>query len=337
GGMNLTAFPGVTARQGEDRLQPVTNWRGYCSLHNFAAGATRGGSNACAGLIFEKMNASAKKGVNDRVGLEDDNAFLYGVKAYKSWFVFGDLLLALGAGITNLQPDQEGDIWTTIDQTIWDSDVMSGSWAYPHDGETHRHTLSAEGSIPWVKQQSGFAYAVLPEQTPGEVSLVSERRASKWDKLAMPNAEAKNKPEFTDIFQLSINHGREVTNDTYGYLVYAGQENPEKIFADVPVTVLSNTTDLQAAASTDGKVVQAIFYNPESVLKSGEHTFTVSAPCAFLAEFDDEGTLHLTVTDAEMNVELDAITVQIDGTQTEVIALPVEPHRGKPATVTVAL
>ena len=288
GGFNLTAFPGVTARQGEERLMPVTNWRGYCSKHNFAAGATRGGANACAGFIFEKLNASAKKGVNDTIGLKDANTVTYGVKAHKSWFVFGDVLLALGAGISNLDPQQEGDVWTTIDQTIWDSRVSAAGQEFAPDGRTHRLALTSAGGIPWVKQDNGFTYAVLPEQTPGKAFLSAERRASKWDKLALPNRKMTGKPETTDILQLWINHGREVTNDTYGYVVYAGQKDPATVFAQSPVTVLSNTTNLQAACSPNGQIIQAIFFDPTATLEAGGHAFTVSAPCAFMAELDGE-------------------------------------------------
>jgi len=87
GEWNLTALPGVTSRQGEDKLIPVTNWRGYCSKYNFAAAATSGGKNAACGFIFEKMNASFKKNVNDHTGRKDPNTIIYGVKAYKSYFI----------------------------------------------------------------------------------------------------------------------------------------------------------------------------------------------------------------------------------------------------------
>ena len=66
GGWDVTASPGVTAREGMERLEPVVNWRGYCSKHNYAAAATDGSGDAVAGYIFEKMNASEKEGVNDR-------------------------------------------------------------------------------------------------------------------------------------------------------------------------------------------------------------------------------------------------------------------------------
>ena len=61
--------------------------------------------NAVAGFIFEKMNASAKEGVNDKTGLDDNNPYIYDVKAYKAYFFLDDYMLALGAGITNLNPN----------------------------------------------------------------------------------------------------------------------------------------------------------------------------------------------------------------------------------------
>jgi hypothetical protein len=333
GGFNLTAFPGVTARQGQERLNPITNWRGYCSKYNFAAGATRGGKNACAGLVFEKMNASAKKGVNDTVGLNENVPVIYGVQAYKSWFVFGDLMLALGAGVSNLDSQQEGDVWTTIDQTAWDSDVSANDATFAHDGLPHKHQLKSTGGLPWAKQEGGFAYAVLPDQTPGEAWLSAERRTSKWAKLAKPNETMKDIPPTTDVLQLWINHGREVSSDTYGYMVYAGQEDPARLFAESPVKVLSNTTNLQAACSPDGKVVEAVFFDATATLNAPGHKIKVSAPCALLVEFEPDA-VQVTVTDAEMNVQLNEITVHIDGRDIRV-PLPVEPHRGKPAHIVV--
>ena len=60
GAMDLTALPGITAREGQEKLKPFTNWRGFTSKHNFAGGATDGGQNAVAGFIFEKVDAMTR-------------------------------------------------------------------------------------------------------------------------------------------------------------------------------------------------------------------------------------------------------------------------------------
>lgn len=54
GAWDITMTPGVTAREGAEKLTPVTNWRGYCSKHNYAAASTNGGENAVAGYISLK-------------------------------------------------------------------------------------------------------------------------------------------------------------------------------------------------------------------------------------------------------------------------------------------
>ena len=104
-------MPGVTAREGERRLKPITNWRGFCSKYNFAGAATDGGGNAVAGYLFEKMDATSKE-----KDVKMENPVAFGVRAYKSYFMLGDYLIALGAGVTNLQPEQEGNIRTSIEQ-----------------------------------------------------------------------------------------------------------------------------------------------------------------------------------------------------------------------------
>lgn len=69
------------------------------------------------------MNASAKEGVNDKGNSEGLNEVLYGFKAYKSYFILGDYMVALGAGVTNKRLELDGEIRTTIDQTAWTDEV----------------------------------------------------------------------------------------------------------------------------------------------------------------------------------------------------------------------
>lgn len=168
GAWNLTAFPGVTSRQVDDsRLVPMTNWRGYCSKHNFAGAATSGGENAVSGFIFEKMNASDKKDVNDKTDREDPNDFIYGVKAHKAWFMVDDYTVALGAGITNLHADMEGDIWTTIDQTHYNNEMQFFSNGKQTGAKGSKSVQLSDKKLMWASQKGGFAYAVLPEHTTG--------------------------------------------------------------------------------------------------------------------------------------------------------------------------
>ena len=310
GGWNLSAIPGVTNRQNNEPYEPIIHWSGFCSKHNFAGASTRGGQNAVAGYVFEKMNAYEKKG--SKVNL-DKNKSIYGVKAHKFYFMFDDYLLALGAGISNTDSQQPGDIWTTIDQTENkgittvikpDCSRNISQFASP---TTVKKRNDKSSDVIWISHQGGFAYGILSDQTPSEVCLLRERRAARWEDLNHRNKKMSNLPDSTDIFQLWINHGRKIKNDTYGYLVSAHEKR--HINDNNPVKILSNTVSLQAACNSSETVIGASFYKQKATLKTKQGVIKVSDPCVVLIEID--GTeCHLTVNDPTMNNELKSITLK---------------------------
>lgn len=329
GAFDVTMTPGVTAREGMDKLTPVTNWRGYCSKHNFAVGTTGGGDNAVAGYIFEKMDASTKDNVNDKGQSAGKNALLYGVKAYKSYFMMGDYMLALGAGITNLDPEMEGTIRTTIDNTLHESQLtaMQGGKQIPV-GKGVWSFFVGEKPV-WVIQQGKFAYTVLPEYTKNAY-FVYEPLATEWNKRSMANAKKKDLPKQINTVRLWIDHSQKPVNDTYGYVVYAGEELLKE---DLPFTVLRNDTLVQAAKAKDGSVIEAVFYDKASKLETDGVALSVSYPCAVLIEKED-GNERLSVTDATMNTELKDITVNYNGKDV-IVPMPQGEFCGKSVTVSI--
>ena len=330
GGWDVTASPGVTAREGMDKLVPVENWRGYCSRSNFAAGATDGGSNAVAGYIFEKMNASAKEGVNDKGNSEGLNEVLYGFKAYKSYFILGDYMVALGAGVTNKRLELDGEIRTTIDQTAWTDEVFSmkrEKWSLSLPALTR--FLSADGTPLWLVQKGKFAYRILPEYT-REAFVTCETRPTDWVKRNKVNEKKQGLPSEVRILRLWANHGQRPVDDTYGYVVYAGRQIPSD---ELPFRVLQNDTLVQAVCSMDGKVVEAVLYPGNKGLQAEGLSLSASAPCAVLIR-EEAGEIVVSVTDACMNAALKGIRIVLNGREIKV-PMPQGMLCGKPAVIRV--
>lgn len=332
GAWDVLALPGVTARKGMDQLVPVTNWRGYCSKHNFAGAATRGEAHAVAGFYFEKMNASTKEGVNDKGTIDLKNSLLYGVKAHKAYFMLGDYLVALGAGITNTQPDTAGEIHTTIDQT-----AKVGVVSVCEDGKATEllkidapQPLIRKGKPLWVSQAGGFSYTVLPEQT-ANAFFVYERKTNEWNKRNASNKGKKNLPETADILRLWIDHGKTPHEATYGYVVYCGEGTP--VNKKLPFRVLRNDTLVQAVQSSDKRVLQAVFYSKEQTLREKGFIMKTSAPAIVLLEKVGEECL-LTINDPEMDKERKQITVTVNKTSLNV-DMPHGERCGKPVTVSI--
>ena len=291
GAYDITAFPGVTAREGMKYISPSVGRQGYCSKHNFAAGATSGGMNAAAGFRYEKIAVSEREKEVRRNYRVPEEIVVYGVKAYKSYFMLGDYFIALGAGMTNRVPNVRRRIRTTIDQT----ERRDSVYLYKGNG------------IDWVIHKGQFAYSVFPDYQENTYH-VCETKKTNWTKMNPENRQVDGLPGKVDIFRMWIDHGHNPVNDTYGYVVYAGDGMPPR---EYPFEVLRNDTLVQAVKSKDNNVIGAIFYDAEEDLQVKGVSLSVSSPCAVLVE-KFGGYLTLSVTDALMDPNRRQIDVTLD-------------------------
>lgn len=322
GAMDLTALPGITAREGQEKLVPFTNWRGFTSKHNFAGGATNGGENAVAGFIFEKTDAMTR----EKKDVKILNPVAFGVKAYKSYFMLGDYMIALGAGVTNLEPEQEGTIRTTMEQTAHQGKVTLYNGKKQSEPAAGVNSLVNKGKSLWVVQEGGFAYAPLAKYT-SNAFFCTETRKNEWMKRNLSNKGKKNLPETADILRVWADHGREVKDGTYGYVVYAGEGLPAK---ENPFTVLRNDVKVQAVQSADKKILEAVFYSADETVKWQGMNVKVSNPCVLLIENNGK-EYKISVTDPTMNVQLKNMKVEL-GKTSNTIELPTGKDCGKSVT-----
>jgi hypothetical protein len=308
GAYNLTAWPGVTARQVPE-LKPVVNWSGYSSSANFAGGIADGSDNFIAGFIFDKENASRRKPTKNL--RPDENPGIYDLRANKSYFMFGDTLLSLGAGIENKNPKLKGNIWTTLEQTIKSPD----------------YAVTSAGGLEWIRNNNVF-YAVIQLETTGKAETLVEKRKTRWRSLGGNPSDTEETE--VDVFQLWIDHGRDVLQGKYAYLAHFGDKTPGK----TPV-VLANSTKVQAASSPDGTLVGAVFYDAASKIDTPLGTLAATAPCVVMIR-KASGKLSVIAADTKMTEGLESIGVEIGGRSLDV-PLPRGLHKGKQGKVEVEL
>ncbi|MBO5762799.1 MAG: hypothetical protein J6R85_02920 [Lentisphaeria bacterium] len=310
GAMEFSGLPGITARRlPNDQLQSTTNWRGFCSEFDFAAGATRGGDYA-AGFPFRKYNASAKPGVNDTVGLDGKNEKIFGVDAWKSYFFFGDTFLALGCGITDNKPEYGFSIMTSLDQTSAAEDFR----------------IQKAQNLDWIINNQ-FAYAILPDATTGTLRCRKEVRRTNWQRINLMNFQQKTPETDVEVLDLAIDHGTAPKDAAYAYVVQCDGN----VDAALPV-ILSNTKDIQAAQNAAGNSIGAVFYNAGSILKTPRGDIRVTAPCAILLEYLPD-SVRITVTDGKMDPDCKTITVAVPGAGLVEISMPSGAECGKPVSV----
>ncbi|MCD7973044.1 MAG: hypothetical protein LUG18_10350 [Candidatus Azobacteroides sp.] len=334
GAMDLTAWPGVTTRQTPVPLFSVENWRGFTSRHNFAAGAGDGKGSFAAGFIYEKINGSYRD-EPEFAAVNDRNKDIYGVYAQKSYFMFDDIFVATGSGITNLQPEKEGTITTTIEQTYSELPPPCFSSPYMPLQVVEKYN-AGKGEIRWV-QHAGFTYGVVPEFTNGNLRLGRESRITNWQRLT--NANSATNEYRVDLFRMDIDHGRCPDVAKYAYMI----DCTGKIPVDIP-EILQIDNQLHAVQDASGTRFGAIFFDPEQEIRTALGTFLVSHPVSLFAEKRD-GQLFLTVTDAKMDSNVEVITiltsVPLSGKNVVrkekdlyevIIYVPAEPDRGAPVT-----
>ena len=339
GAMNQSAFPGVTTRQIDNAsLVGITLWGGFNSKYNFAAGATSMGNNFATGFIYEKQDAPATAAGTTP---NSQNPRIYGVKAYKSYFMLGDLMVAMGAGITNLNTSLAGNIVTSVEQNLRKADLAVNST--PVTATTYTEILKAATdntvATKWVLN-NGFAFGVLPSYTTGEVKLTAETRTTIWKTLApaVNTAAETTMP----MMQLQIDHGKTVSNGTYIYLVNAAGVVPSAL-----PKIISNTTSIQATAAADSSVIGAIFFDNLQGFTFGNYTYKLSSPAALLVENYNSDSLSVTVTDATMDSTLNSITLtttlpvsginvtKVGNNYNVVVPMPQGELCGSPATIKV--
>lgn len=237
-------------------------------------------------------------GVGDFAGGVSDGrngaaAFDYaklGVTARKAWFFFDGEMVALGAGISSLDPSP---INTSINQCLLSGAVTAGTGtAAAPVVKIIPAGAGLTGAVRWI-QHDRIGY-VFPEGT-ANAALTNGKASGNWLRL---NAAQSAANVDKDVFSLWIDHGKSPADAAYQYTILADVA-PEEVaaYAAKPdVRILANTAALQAARHATLAVTEAVFYLPGTLNVTPSISVSPDRACILLLR-EENGRLVLVASD----------------------------------------
>jgi len=217
-------IPGTTTQQ-DDKELPVLTASGYRLATNFVGGVSDG-TAGIAVLDYDRNGLSAKK----------------------SWFIFNDLVVCLGAGITSATGVP---VTTSVNQSYLSGEVVVK--------EKNPRTISPESGASlkpqWILHDHTGYY--FPENA--NLQLETKTVTGSWNRVAsMYKDEAISAP----IFKLWIDHGNVPAGQTYAYclLPKATQQKMEKMAAQPTFRILRNDKKMQEVVSSNREWSGTVFY-----------------------------------------------------------------------------
>ncbi|WP_194409570.1 discoidin domain-containing protein [Microbacterium cremeum] len=184
--------------------------------------------------------------------------------AQKSYFLFDDEMVALGAGIRS---SSDAAVHTTINQAAAKPNAAVGGNALePADAQ-------GIGDATWAyNDEVGYVFA------PGQDVKVSNKpQTGNWiDEDAVTR----------DAFTLYVDHGNRPDSASYDYTVLpaATSAEVEAYAADPAVRTIRNDTEVQAVRHDERELTMAAFYRAGSLEVGGGRTLTVDQPSIVLVD-----------------------------------------------------
>ena len=238
------------------------------------------------------------------------------LQAKKSWFAFGDQIVALGAGISTTK-GTDGTETIVENRRIDNSNtlVVNGKAVVAENGSD---TVSADWA--WLSaNQAGLATGYyFPESV--DLNVQRETRTGLWSDINTNSYPKDDTNTVTnDYITMAVSHGVTPTDASYSYVLLPGtsQEETAAYAKSNGITVLANTNDVQAAADRATGAVGFNFWTSGSVDLPEGATYTsltsvAADSAASVTLWNEAGTLHIGVSDPTQKQS--TVTVTLKGT-----------------------
>jgi chondroitin AC lyase len=270
-------LPGITAPLGAlKRLDQNIGWD-FKGNTTFVGGVSDG-MYGCNNLDYQRDNMKAKK----------------------SWFMFDEGYLALGAGITG---KTDFPIYTSVNQCTLFGDVVVSA-----DGKTQTLEKGSRyvDNVSWVLQDN-IGYVFTGDE---KVEIKNQTETGSW---ATCNSNNPKDEVSGDVFLLGINHGVHPQDAKYQYLALMNstQESVEKYVEEMPIQVLENSANTQAVWHNKLKMLQVVFWKKGSITTPEGVVVSVDKACMLMMEPTKNG-FKIIVSDP--NHKKQTVKVTLSGT-----------------------
>ncbi|QNM98787.1 polysaccharide lyase family 8 super-sandwich domain-containing protein [Chitinimonas koreensis] len=239
--VNLTRLPGVTT-DGSTKV-PACNYENVLNTYDWVGNSAVDGLHGSAGMQFTLAPVTGST-----------------LAGKKSWFFFGDKMVALGSGIAS---SSAGAVETVVDNRKL---LAAGNNVLTVNGASQPATLGWSATLPgvsWAHLDGNVAGAGIGYYFPGTASLYAlrESRSGKWSDI---NTNSGPTTTYGNNFlSLAVPHGNAPSNGSYAYVVLPNRTAATTAaFAAAPtIQVLENSQEAHAARDIALNVTGVNFWN----------------------------------------------------------------------------
>jgi chondroitin AC lyase len=238
----------------------------------------------------------------------------------KSWFMFDNETVCLGAAINSTNTN---DIFTTVAQSRLRSKIQINGINAP------ALTNSLQNGVNTIFQDSiGYVFP-----SGANLRVTGDTRTNNWYSLS----STESQDMLTDsVFGVWFEHGNQPVNASYSYIVVPGTsaEKLSEYVVNSPVSILSNTPNIQAVTHLKNKVTGAVFQSAGEIKIDDKLTVAVDQPCAVMIN-QRVNPVQLIISDPGQSLTSVNVTLKFSNNPQEVInvILPTGNYTGSSLTV----
>lgn len=232
-----------------------------------------------------------------------------GFSAKKSWFMFDNQILCMGAGITNfgeMYPVEtivenrrlktEADNILTVNGNVQKLRLETARLEDIVDGRQDVSGVKIP-NVLWAHLEGNTVGSDIGYYFPSASQTLSVRKGRNigdWSLVGSSNEEGEE-----NYMEMWFDHGVNPQADTYGYVLLPDMDagEVERYSKEPGITILSNTPKLQAAFGREGKLFGANVWTGDKTVIGD---FTIRGASSVMAKENEDGVLTVAVSDPTM-------------------------------------